>query len=575
MTRREAIFILAVVLVIAGYSLMRPYQIAGHSSYVDLSRAEAFHQNVLHGDLTPRWLPDFYFRFGSPIFNYYAPLTYYVIEIFRLVGLSGLWAVKVAYLFFWFAAMVAMYFLAAEIFDRHGALAAAVFYGVAPYLLVDAYVRVGLAEFSCFAFLPLLFLGLWRSARRVDLSGPLLAALTYAALTLAHNITALIVTPLALAFVPAVAIGRRAVLRAWSALFFGLALSAFFWLPALLEKNMVHSTSSLTGGFFDYHFHFLVLGQLFKRVWDFSPSIPGPQDRIGFMFGEGLWLAFLLAPVFIFRCARNKNYDLLWPTLAGMIGAGICLFMTLPQSSRVWDRLPLISFVQFPWRFLLPATFFGALLAAALPLNLPRRWRLAAVLSLVLLAVAASGQYFRVRYVFQDMERKTFVIAEPSMAHAAVLDPKLVSPDRYLTIDEIRKLGVTSTASDDYLPMTCTKPPTAVPAQAVEPIGGEAKVISSTWGYPQVHAEVQASGFQDVAVNQFYFPGWQARLDGAKAPIKIEPQSGRMLVTLPPGRHFLELEFKDTSIRRWSKYISVAALAFLMLWLWIDLRKKG
>ena len=44
------------------------------------------------GEFYPRWAPNFYHGYGYPIFNYYAPLTYYLgslIELLPLVRCRG------------------------------------------------------------------------------------------------------------------------------------------------------------------------------------------------------------------------------------------------------------------------------------------------------------------------------------------------------------------------------------------------------------------------------------------------------------------------------------------------------
>src|SRR5687768_14643605 len=49
-------------------------------------------------ELYPRWAPDFYYGYGYPIFNYYAPLTYYLANILSLLIPGGaVFGVKVVF----------------------------------------------------------------------------------------------------------------------------------------------------------------------------------------------------------------------------------------------------------------------------------------------------------------------------------------------------------------------------------------------------------------------------------------------------------------------------------------------
>ncbi|HPQ68956.1 MAG TPA: 6-pyruvoyl-tetrahydropterin synthase-related protein [bacterium] len=572
MKRVLFVLLIAMILLIAAQPLLAPYQHAGHSAYVDLSRAQAFHQAVVHGDFTPRWIMDFYFGYGSPIFNFYAPLTYYAIEMFRLIGLDALWALKLTYLLFWLLAAWAMFRLVSEVIDPDGALAAAAVYSVAPYLLVDVYVRAGIAEFSCFAFVPLTLLGVWRSARDTSSFGPLLAALGLAGLTCAHNITALVTAPFYFLLALLVAENSRALIRTWGALALGMALAAFFWLPAIAEKNTVGSLENLTGGFFDFHNHFLYPAQLFLRKWGFGGSAPGPNDEMGFMFGELLWLGVVLAPAaLMFTKLRNDavRFRATW----FFFGAtAIFLLMTQPLTRLLWEHLPLLPFVQFPWRFLLPATAFGAVLIAVLPAVFNERVRPWIAVGIALAALASSAGYLTVRYVFHDTQHNAMVFTNRDQAALAQHDKRLVRPDLFLSPGLMRQLGVTSTARDDYLPIGCTKPPQRMPEQPLVTEDSQTTILSAAYGYPYIRAEVKTIYTEKLVFNQFYFPGWQATVDGIPTELLAEPETGRMVLVVGPGRHAIDIRFKDTLLRTFAKLVSIFALIIFGIWAWVALQ---
>lgn len=573
--RRWMLAALFIVFLLAASPLLRPYQHSGHSVYVDLTRAEVFHQSFANGDITPRWMPDFYYHYGSPIFNFYAPLTYYVTEAFRLLGFNGMWSLKGAYLFFWLLGALAMYFFSEQLIDRKGALAAAAAYTMAPYLLTDVYIRGALAEFSCFGLLPLVLWGIWLSGREKNHFGFLFASLAYAALIFSHNITAMITTPFLFIFALAASENIRAAVKTCFALCCGMLLTTFFWLPAVIEKSFVHATKSLTDGYFQFQNHFVEPAQLFIRKWSYGSSVPGSGDKMGFMFGEILWLGLLVGLIALILHFKRKEYRAAIVRVCCFAFAVICLGMTLPVSHRLWETLPLVAYVQFPWRFLLPASVFAAPLVATIPSLLHEKARPWASLILVIAVVAASFGYLNVRYMFHDTNRNGFAFVFPPNLSAAAHENNLLFPDRFLSIQKIRQLGLNSTASHDYLPVDCTRPPTQLPAEAAEAKGDDVDLLSSEWGYAYLRAEAQASVQQEVVFNHFYFPGWQAKIDGVTAPIKVEPETGRMIVTITPGRHGIELRFTDTPLRSLAKLISIFSLVILAVWVWIAFRIKG
>ncbi|HQM15052.1 MAG TPA: hypothetical protein PK832_11455, partial [Anaerolineae bacterium] len=53
-----------------------------------LYRLAQLERALLHGRLFPRWFPDLGLGYGFPLFNYYAPLSYYLALPLRLLGFS-------------------------------------------------------------------------------------------------------------------------------------------------------------------------------------------------------------------------------------------------------------------------------------------------------------------------------------------------------------------------------------------------------------------------------------------------------------------------------------------------------
>jgi len=251
-----------------------------------LLRTHQLAANLRAGIFPVRWMPDAAYGLGYPFFSYYAALPYYLVAGFTLT--------------------------------------------LAPFHLVNVYVRGdSLSEFAAFAFYPLILWGLDCLAARPSLRRALLPALAYAGLTLTHNTSALIFSPFILLYI-AFHVSRFMSLSHCSlfiaSLFLGLALSAWFWLPALAETGYVQLTAQ-TSGYFFYGNHF-----------------------------RG---ADLVQPNFIFDYAITPG----GPTPFAM---GLVQAILTPLSRPLWDHLPLLPMVQFPWRFLSVQALFTALLTGAL-----------------------------------------------------------------------------------------------------------------------------------------------------------------------------------------------------------------
>lgn len=63
----------------------------------------------------------------------------------------------------------------------------------------------------------------------------------------------------------------------------------------------------------------------------------------------------------------------------------------------------------------------------------------------------------------------------------------------------------------------------------------------------------------------FFYPGWEAGIDGKQCSIMIEKDTGSIVIEVPEGRHKIELSFRDTPVRYYGKVISVISLILISL----------
>lgn len=295
------------------------------------------------GQFPPRWAPDLGWGLGMPLFHFYGPLPYYLAELFYLIKLPAVWAIKAIFALNFFAGFYFMYFWAKSFWGKYGGLISATAFVYLPYRAVQFYVRGSLSELTAMTFLPLFFYA--ASQKKYWLSG-----LAWAGIFLSHNIIALF----SLFFIPVYFLFHLKDWCRWLGVsLLTLGLSAFFILPAFLEKNLT-VVDSLTGGYFDYRFHFIYLRQLWQRSWGYGGSIFGLEDNISFQLG---WphLLLLLPAV---RLWRRQIY--IWLSL------GITIFMMTFHSQFIWDRVPILALAQFPWRLLTFAGLFVAFLAGSI-----------------------------------------------------------------------------------------------------------------------------------------------------------------------------------------------------------------
>ena len=155
----NVITILVLVVIAALPFLTRP----GLPRHTDLElhvfRAAEYGEVLRGGVLYPRWAPDFYYGYGYPIFNYYAPLTYAFANVLdALPGVDTVLSVKLVIVAVYALGAYGMYFLARRLFGSTAGVIASAAFVLSPYFLfIDPLMRGDLAEFFALSILPWLF----------------------------------------------------------------------------------------------------------------------------------------------------------------------------------------------------------------------------------------------------------------------------------------------------------------------------------------------------------------------------------------------------------------------------------
>ena len=497
-----------------------------------------------------RWSADLGFGFGYPLFNFYDPLPYYIGAVIQLVGFNALVATKLMMVLGIIFAGVSMYFLAREFWGKAGGVLSALFYMYAPYHALDIYVRGDVAEFWAFAFIPLLFYGLLMIHKDGRWRYVVLSALSYAGIILSHNLTAMMVSPFMLIFVLALIwqSQRKRRLFLIAGLVIGVLISAFYWLPAILELKYANVPSVLTGGS-NFRDNFVCFYQLWTSPWGYGGSVKGCSDGLSFMVGKYhiiLSSAVLILAIFIllpkkFRALFEKEKVVI--IIFAFLGFLISCFLTLQNSQFIWDLVKPMAYFQYPWRFLIMAVFFSSFLTGCLFWILEKFVKNQYLISVVLLILSFS-------FIF--VSSKFFV------------------PERYLSVDSSYYTNQyalnwqTSKISTEYMPVDFRIPQNpALIANFSKLNSQNFQIINFQVTSQKIIINANLNNSEGVVLPVAFFPAWNAYLDGKS--IQTFQNSHGILVNLPQGQHELELVFEQTPIETFSNLLSVAGVLALFL----------
>src|SRR3989339_445959 len=112
--------------------------------YIFIARLQQMSTALFSGQFPVRWAPDL--RYGEPIFNFYAPLPYYIGAVINFLGFDIIWTAKILFILGSFLSAGAMFLLGKKLFGEKAGILAAVLYTYAPYKALDMYVRGSLSE---------------------------------------------------------------------------------------------------------------------------------------------------------------------------------------------------------------------------------------------------------------------------------------------------------------------------------------------------------------------------------------------------------------------------------------------
>ena len=518
-----------------------------------------------HGVLPLRWAPDFAHGYGYPFFNYYASLSSYIAELWHLAGLDFPQAIAGATVTAFFVSGWGAYLLGRDLAGPKSGLVAATAYMYAPYQFYDSAYRGNLAETWALALLPWV---LW-TGRRAALGRRwrdiVPCAVLFAALIYTHNVYALIASPiLGLYLFLLWWLRGRSWRDAWrlgSMIAIGLALSAFFWLPAFLERGWTRFSTDLV----DYRTFFLSAAELLawppqvdlSRLNAYPPRSLSWGMLVLIAAGGVIWM--------LTRGTAARHGKKTTPPVELRFFALLFLaasLMTVGLSDWVWRTVPLIDFALIPWRYLGIASLAGSIVAGvALSFLVDRSTLRSPALLATVVAIALM-----------------VATAIPWTYAAPFPQPRNMGVAEIINWEYNTKL-IGTTAKNEWLPIWSPglPPDPADPALLTEhdpiitrldatslPKG--ATVTAARYTLMRGEMTINSPDAFRARYKQFYFPGWQVQVDGQTVtPIATAPY-GLLGFDVPPGNHHIVIRPTITPIRLVGNSISVfSALSVIVI----------
>jgi hypothetical protein len=304
----------------------------------------------------------------------------------------------------------------------------------------------------------------------------------------------------------------------------GAALAAFYLLPAVYEQKWVNIAEAVSAG---------------SRPQDNFLFIH-TADRDHDAFNRVIsWIAvaeilLTLRAAWAARSWGSRNRTL-WYVLVAWSGA--CAVLMLSLSSPLWNILPKLRFMQFPWRWMLclgiPFTLLTVLGV--------RRWAVRLAIYLATLCVLA--------FVWQHFQ-----------------------PPWWDNATELRQMrdnvatGMGYEGSDEYTPVDADPSSVDKNARRVTVDGpAHAAIRVTDWTAEQKLFTAEMSAPDNLVLHLFAYPAWRVEVNGQLVQPKTREGTGQMLVPVEAGANRVQISFVRTWDRSLGVWISLLALILIFV----------
>lgn len=368
----KILFGLIIITVFISYPLFNSMIFDGHDTQVHVTRIEGIKNGLLDGQFPVRMHPQAVYEFGYGDAILYPELFLYIPAILRIMGVSMPLAYNTFCILINIATVAVAYFSFKNIFkEKYVGFFGAVLYSSAIYRMANLYTRGAMGEALACVFLPLIIYGLYEIFFG-DSSKWKYFALACTGILQSHVLSVLMVAVFAIlfgiVFIPKL-FDRQRLINLLKSCGLAVLLNLWFIVPFLQFNAQELSTDIMERNLYNNSL------QLINVLYPFPKSEGWGLDILNRSF-EGMMSLTVGLPVIIgvmlliynLLFDKNNNEEGSNKRCIGgvlLIFGFIALYLTsdffpwyiLQNNKLIGDSMGIL---QFPWRFLSPASVFLA-----------------------------------------------------------------------------------------------------------------------------------------------------------------------------------------------------------------------
>jgi hypothetical protein len=452
-----------------------------------------------------------------------------------------------------FAGMSA-FALARRMLPQFPSLLAAACFVANPYALLIIYMRSDFAELLALAFFPLLFLlalqisGILENRARPGRRAIVFFAALFAAVWLSNAPAGVMASYSAALLFAWASLAERSwqpLARGAAGLALGLALAGFYLVPAAYEQRWVNILQALSAG--------LLSAQNFLYT-----QINDPEHNFFNLIASSAAVLMIVltgaAAAVTHRdaakIAASSEESRVWRVLLLLAAAATLLMLRF--TSILWDVLPKLRFVQFPWRWMAILAVPFAFFIGAAAVRRPWRWIWAPVMFGVLSATGA----VLVGQAWWDKEDipvlRTAIARGEGFEGTDEYDPN--GDDHYNLPQKAPLARLMGTDSEN----------------ALTPNG---RIHVERWTAEEKMLRVNSPVPARLGLRLLNYPAWLVEVNGSAVTPERAEDSNQMIVLVPAGESHIRVRLLRTRDRTLGGILSGAGLAAGLLLVFLPNRK--
>ena len=525
-----------------------PGRPASFDSHFHITNIAQFSKIIGSGELPVIWMNNFA-NYGIPMGIFAHQLTNYLGGVITFVTHDPTTSYNILVFIAIFLSNLFLYLFLRFYFSPLASFLGTFMFSFTPYRIFNIYVRGAMPEVFASIFLPLVLIALYLFIAKKKVSALFLLTLFIAGLTLNHPMMLIVYSSI---FIPYLVfllitdnVSRKFKIKNFIAIslsmLLGVLLSSYYIIPlnfeikyfyyGLIKNHIDPSTYLSLANFFDPRWYYFTKNEILTR---------GHIVQFGLIETITLIIGFIYL---FYKKLVQKSKENLKTLYLALILAAISIFFTTQFSELFFQKLFFLNSIQFPWRFLSSLIFIPPIVMAFLYDRFPNK-------------IIFFGVIFLVAFFsFPQLYGKNFNLY-PIQSY-------------YFTKENdgsVLMNTIWTGKSENY--------PTKNPQGEI--IEGRGKIIAETLKNSSRMYTIDATTSLRMVDHTFYFPGWNAYIDGIKTNIEFQNPDYRGVITyqVPSGKHSVYLVFQDTKVRLLGKIISAIALISLITLFFLRKRIK-